>query len=197
VDRRGPGHEPAAGAVADERDPRGVHAQLGGLGVQPLQCREAVVEGGGERVLGSESVFHGHDRDAELPCQLRRLRMLHVDGSDGEAAPVDVEDRARRRDRRLGCVDAHDDVGRMRRPRHRAIFDPQAAHVRVGQRRLGEHVDHRPGRGEVSCLARGERVGERLQLGIVCVGHDGESVQLSISLGQLACTATEVEGSGA
>jgi hypothetical protein len=83
----------------------GVGAELGRLGQRPPGHRLAVVEAGGERVLGRQPVRHrDHDR-ARGMGQLAGHVVHEPDAADDEAAAVEVHDHAR--GRALRAVEPH------------------------------------------------------------------------------------------
>ena len=96
--------EVGARAVADDRDPRRVAAELGRMGDRPLQGGQGVVDRGGELVLGGEAVVDAHDDHAGLIGQYPALVVVGVEVAHDEAAAVE-EDRDAERGVVRGGVD--------------------------------------------------------------------------------------------
>jgi len=86
----------AAGAVAADRQARGIDAQLGGVITHPARGRDAVVHRGGETMLGSHAVVHRDHGAAGGNGQLAAQRVVGVQVADHPATAVEVHQHRRR-----------------------------------------------------------------------------------------------------
>ena len=86
----------AAGAVAADRQARGIDAQLGGVVAHPARGGDAVVHRGREAVLRAHAVVHRHHRAAGGVGQLAAQRVVRVQVADDPAAAVVVHQHRRR-----------------------------------------------------------------------------------------------------
>ena len=163
----------AAGALAADRDPVGVHAELRGVLGHPHQGGVAVLERGRERVLRRQAVVDGdHDR-TDLGGDPAAVRVVQVEAADDEAAAVEVDQRraAARRGRPAGSgaparrapPPARGRAARrlerdrrlVRRQRGQQVGLPGAGRRDVGEGQLGE--DRAP-RGRARGRRRGSSV---------------------------------------
>ncbi len=125
--RNPPGSPRSRNATAAERLPpalspatatrRGDAPNRAGVGECPPRDRLAVVETGGERMLGREAILDGHDGGAGAVRELARDVVHQPDAADAEPASVEVHDETGRRC--VVLVDAnphagHDVVGDLR-----------------------------------------------------------------------------------
>lgn len=92
----------SAGRVAADKNPAkisdvgepGVGVIRQSLGLEPAEGGEAVVDGGGKAILGSETVVGGDDESGEVEGKAKAV-VLAVGpgaGADAEAAAVNVEE---------------------------------------------------------------------------------------------------------
>ena len=106
-----------------DAEPVGVRAEAAGIGVHPLQCREAVIDRGGEFVLGPHAVIDRSDKRPGAGAQIARDEIMGIEASDHVAAAVVIDDR-RHRIARIGHlrpIEAQPD--RAPWPRDRALLD--------------------------------------------------------------------------
>ena len=115
------GRQVAARALARDRHLRRRHAERRGVGDRPARDRLAVVEAGGERVLGREAVAHRDHHRAGRLAQLAGDVVHDADAADHHAAAVEVDDESRRR--LLVVVDADGDA------LDRGVVDARDLHV--------------------------------------------------------------------
>ena len=101
--QRDNGGEVGAGAVAMDAEPGGVRAEAAGIGVHPLQCREAVIDRGGEFVLGPHAVIDRSDKRPGAGAQIARDEIMRIEASDHVATAVVIDDR-RHRIARIGLL---------------------------------------------------------------------------------------------
>jgi hypothetical protein len=87
--------QPSAGARPADDEAIAADAQLVRGGGQPVEGRHAVVEPGGERVLGGESVVDALHHEVELDRQLAAQVVVAVGRPHDQAAAVDPQQRRR------------------------------------------------------------------------------------------------------
>ena len=92
-EQHGRGCQSTARALPTDADAVDVEPELVGARVQPRERGIAVLDTGGERVLGSQAVLDGGHRDAELTRQRQRRSCAPSRWTDDEAATMDVEQR--------------------------------------------------------------------------------------------------------
>ena len=172
---RGGGREIATGAVAADRQPARIDADLPAVGGHPLQAGDDIVERAGEAGLGRQPIVDGEDHDAGLDRELRAEHVVAVEIAEHPAAAVG-EDQARQlgvAERRDRPVDTH--LDRTGRAGNVAVDDgdaigPRTLRAGAGReillaRRFGAERDpRRP-------VGRRHEVQESLGFGIECHEH--------------------------
>ena len=98
--------EVAARAVAGQRDPHRVAANLRGMLRHPARRGQGVVGRGGEGVLRREPVAHRYDHAAGAGAERPADRVVGVEVAEHPTTAVE-EDHERERSPALGGVDAH------------------------------------------------------------------------------------------
>jgi hypothetical protein len=138
------GRERPAGAVASDRDPPRVDAELGRVLGRPGQCGVGVVQGGREPLLGGQPIAHrDHYRPGAVsdPCG---PRMLGLEVTHDKPASVQPDDAA---PRPVRAVDPHCHI-RIGGNSALLYFHSRGVWLRRRGGQLGEG------------LARGDRVGQ-------------------------------------
>ena len=164
------GGEATARALAADGHPVGIDAEGVRGGMHPLEGGVAVVDPGGEGVLGGEPVLGRHDDGTDVAGDLGGEPVLHLDGADDEAAAVDVEQRRPRRgDRGGGCVDA--DRDRPPGAGDLVVADRHPGGVDVAGQGLEQGQDAGTGLGHIPQVPLGEEIDDGREFGIDVVGH--------------------------
>ena len=158
------------GAVAADREPRGVDTEAGGLSRDPDQRRVAIVDRAWKTRLRCAPVVHRDDDAIRAACQLMTDRIVRVEIAEHVAAAM-AEQRHRQVSPRIRPIDAYRQ--RAGRPGDCDILDRVQRDLRRGRQvRLvaGAHVldrDVRRRRAKFAAL-----VGEqRVETGIHGHGH--------------------------
>ena len=168
----------AARALAADRDPVGVDAELVRVLGDPHQRGVAVLERGRERVLRGEAVVdRDHDR-TDLGGDPAAVGVVEVEAADHEAAAVEVDQRRERVVAGAGRpVAAHPHLGRVLRAGDEELVDLERD-GRVVRRQRGQQV-RLPGAGGRD-VGEGELGEDRCpgrELGVVGVaGSWGQSL---------------------
>ena len=128
--------EVAARGVAPDRDPIRVRSDLASVRGEPSHGRDAVVDGGRERMLGPHAVVDRHHRAPRFAAEVARHRIMGVEAADDVPAAVEPGE-PRRGGARPVRVAVDADRDRTRRPRNRPVLDR-------GDGRGREHREARP-----------------------------------------------------
>lgn len=86
------GGQTGSGAVAPQCDPVGPDVQAAGVRRQPAQPGVAVLQRGGEGVLGGQAVVDGDHQRPQLPAEQQVPVVIDVRRTQDEAAAVDAVD---------------------------------------------------------------------------------------------------------
>jgi hypothetical protein len=150
--------EVAAGAVAANREPRRVDAELARLPVHPCRRGDAVVDRSGKAVLGTHPVVDRDDDRTGAVAELAAEDVVGVEVADRPAAAVVVDERGQRARLRRRSAGAERPVDAQRNRAVRAFAARVDHGADVGRRRLREEA---PVAVERSRIDRRQRVHRR------------------------------------
>ena len=117
-EQRDGGDEVAAGAVADQREARGVELELGGVCGDPIRGGVAFFDGDGVAGFGGAGVIDEDDRGAGAGGELAEEAVVRVGVVEDPAAAVEIDDRGKGA-LLAALVDRADDADRDFVPRGR------------------------------------------------------------------------------